>query len=533
MTDEPCKRCGKSFPDNGAFINAIRCTICRRPFHDGCASGISDAALVDIKTGNSRLRWICSREVCTATDNEESPLYSTSQVDAVVKEETEKIRDKFAADQTKKKLEKTTKELADLKKKLTELKASTSSTSHQTIIDGLSNDLKLARDELNTAREEAKMLQDQHRRMSRGGDATLELQEQVNKLMLENRQLRANDTASKSHTGEIKLLKEQKAKLQSERVAQQKTIEDLQLKIANAINPTQDNSNDAIVTRSDFEAFTKSITDLIESKLAKKTDTVVAHEPKSVVTYASVVNSDNPENIRTVVIAPAELKTTLAQLRSDTQCHEFGMTSIRQKAPGVLTIRSKDGTSAQNMENYLIDKYANKLAVNKPKSSPPQVKLVGVPIGMDEAELKTKLEENNEWLAGEEFNIARTYSMKGKKRDYGVAIVTCSLDVQCRLIEAKTLIYGFTNISCFEHVELQSCGNCGDYSHHKSSCKNKLACRHCAEDHIAADCPNRNNPPICAACKRSKHPYNHSTTSHFCKARSDRIEGLKTMAPKN
>lgn len=338
--------------------------------------------------------------------------------------------------------------------------------------------------------------------------------------------------------GEIQSLKQQNAQLSLELLANQKTIDKLRLASQTDQDPPLELFTQVSTAMTPIIAEIKEmmreqmamVNDRLDDfKVSLESETPRSAAVPKVVSYASALTSGNADTIRTIRIPEENRGEILAELRGDPDLGRRGVKSVRQKAPGLLTVRCDTAFNASGMETLLKTKYKEKVEVRQPKNLTPQIKIVHIPTLSDQ-ELIDKLREQNDWLEDSTLEVNQQYGMAGPRKNYKVAILDCDIQTQLQFIERGTCMLGFSEKRCFEHVELMGCGKCMDFSHVSANCKNKLSCRHCSEEHHVSGCPNKERPPVCSNCKRHKYPHNHSLRDHRCKSRIERIEGLKAAA---
>lgn len=527
--EELCKHCNNIFASHNDYVKSIKCNICRRHYHDHCVTGMSATAIAEAKKPNSNIRYACPRPKCITMDKADSPLYCEQELEPVILEEaTEKYKEMHKEEAQK--MKKMATELDKIKKQLNEANAKIASTASDPKVEALNATISRLRVELSASRAETQQIQD---------------------LMAQRRTSlphSPNESILTAVRGELETVKQQNARLNIEILAANKTITNLRVELEKATFENQSRAapiSDAYVTREDFIALSNNLMEKMDAfqtqftaEISKTTDTIIQSKSQQQVkeapiTYASVLSSENPNTIRTIVITPDGNENTYEQLLADRECEAFGLKSIKHKAKGVLTVRSNDADGAARLEQHLSTKYANAITITKPKNTQPMVKLVGVDPEQNEEELLAQIMMSYENVNLDNFKILRKYAMQGRRRNYAVVIAGCSLELQLHLIARKAINLGLRTVNVYEHIELQSCANCNAYGHLRASCKAKLSCRHCAEEHLYADCTNKDKPPICSNCVRNKYPHSHTQNSHFCKSRHERIEGLKKALSKN
>lgn len=145
-------------------------------------------------------------------------------------------------------------------------------------------------------------------------------------------------------------------------------------------------------------------------------------------------------------------------------------------------------------------------------------------------EIALQLKQHNSILANKNFDIVDVYTVTSNTATYQNAILECDLALHKELCEKKTLICGIDECKIFEEINLLQCVKCLDYGHISTNCKSKVACRKCAQEHLAKDCQeSRNN---CINCLRANekggtHRTNHRVSDGRCPVRKERFYALK------
>lgn len=67
-----------------------------------------------------------------------------------------------------------------------------------------------------------------------------------------------------------------------------------------------------------------------------------------------------------------------------------------------------------------------------------------------------QIQEQNQWLRNEEFNITRTYTVTTSTGTYTNAIVSCDLLLQVEFIKRGPIIFGINESKCFEMSSIRS-----------------------------------------------------------------------------
>lgn len=222
----------------------------------------------------------------------------------------------------------------------------------------------------------------------------------------------------------------------------------------------------------------------------------------------------------------------VAQLKKDEAMASFAIEQIKQKGPAQFVFKCADDVTAEKVQEQLQTKYHNALKISMAQRKRPQVKVIRLNTNTTDAlEIKQQFVQQNAILTDENFEVTSVYRVVTPRGSYVNAILQSELELHNKLVEKRTLIFGFAEARVFEHVETLQCNKCLSYGHLAGSCKGAAHCRRCGGDHLLAECPT---PDViacfnCANANKRGMKYNvkHSPTDARCPVRRERVAGLK------
>lgn len=441
--------CNKEFTDE-EWKNVICCNICRKPHHDRCLSNISRAAIAELHVPTSRIAYICAQPECTKTEQDEGPLFSNEHANALAKEDAQKIvKAKHATMINENRKFKA--ELAEATKEITLLKANPITTRSdvaklkQTIAD-LTTQLKQARDEA------AEALQQRRTSMAREDDTHLK-QKLTDALAAQESEKVEHEVEKCALENELKTVKTLLEQIKTENTALKTTVsenmptaftagtEELESRIVNSVAQAVTQS---VIQK--IEGLQGQINNLVQAQATQAeaqslqlaaiiNKPAVTEQPeKRTITYASVVNANNPNEIRAIKFNDnVDIIEMQNKLRADNNCAQFRLKTRRKKG-GMILI----GAEATKAAEYMSNNYANEITVSIPKGVTPMLKIVGVPIDQSTEEIERRILISNDSIDATSFKIINRYEMPGKRRPYAVAIARRSNRRRCsRLIDVR------------------------------------------------------------------------------------------------
>lgn len=227
-----------------------------------------------------------------------------------------------------------------------------------------------------------------------------------------------------------------------------------------------------------------------------------------------------------------EKMTVVQQLKRDDALAVFDIQQIEQKGATQFVLKCADEETAKKVEDQLKNKYRNAIKISMASRKLPQVELIRLNSGTtDAAEIKKQLMQQNAVLREGNFEITSVYEVRAPRGTYINAILQSNLELHNKIVDRRTLIFGFAEVRVFEHIETLQCSKCLAYGHLAGSCKAAAHCRRCAGEHLTAACltPNATACINCANSNKRGTKYNiqHSPTDARCPIRKDRIAGLK------
>lgn len=81
-----------------------------------------------------------------------------------------------------------------------------------------------------------------------------------------------------------------------------------------------------------------------------------------------------------------------------------------------------------------------------------------------------QLKDQNIWLANANISIDRIYEIDTASGIYRNLIINCDLASQLLFIQKGSVIFGFSEFRCFEHVNILQCNKCMRFGHFAREC---------------------------------------------------------------
>lgn len=241
-------------------------------------------------------------------------------------------------------------------------------------------------------------------------------------------------------------------------------------------------------------------------------------------TYAEVVSSQKTqiECIRNIQISDkskiGELQTEL--LKND-KLKALGI--LTKKPNGQISIRCENVNVAQGVDDFIIEKYANKCKSNMPRPYVPIIKITGLDdTDTDALVLLNEIQKQNTDVVAD-FKFIREFEINYTRNPYRNIIANCSLAFLKSAVGRQIMLNGRI-LRCYEQVSTLQCFNCYAFGHISANCKNKITCRNCTGEHTSKNC--KATIFKCANCVGRNKDSNHKATSETCPSRIERINGI-------
>jgi hypothetical protein len=126
----------------------------------------------------------------------------------------------------------------------------------------------------------------------------------------------------------------------------------------------------------------------------------------------------------------------------------------------------------------------------------------------EEAQILEAIVEQNPFL-GEAKDFAKTMKVVRKLGKQGAQwqhwVVEVNPEHRQKLVESGRVFLGWRSSRVVDFVEPSRCYKCQRFGHTSVRCTSQLVCGHCSKaGHGAANCPHKQESPVCALCKDIK-----------------------------
>lgn len=141
---DKCGKCCAVFSDVKALNAAVRCLICRKPFHDGCLGSVSAGAAKECRLKSSNVCFVCVSPACRAAQADSRPLYSEKELDECCEKDAKILFEKYK-EERQHDLEKLNTEYTNLKSNFEALRAASEASNNDERIAVLNKQLAQAK----------------------------------------------------------------------------------------------------------------------------------------------------------------------------------------------------------------------------------------------------------------------------------------------------------------------------------------------------------------------------------------------------
>ncbi|XP_067132766.1 uncharacterized protein [Centruroides vittatus] len=159
----------------------------------------------------------------------------------------------------------------------------------------------------------------------------------------------------------------------------------------------------------------------------------------------------------------------------------------------------------------------------------PRIIIYDVPRNIDEKDLPQVMHEMNStvFIQSPKQQDFKLLFKTGKRRDDLVNwVVETSPDIRNSRPCNRILYVDYCSCKARDYVSVSRCFKCQSYGHVAKYCREtEEVCSHCmTKGHRYKDCPKRQEPAQCAACKKLDKPHTHMRNSKQCTAYKMAVE---------
>lgn len=207
-------------------------------------------------------------------------------------------------------------------------------------------------------------------------------------------------------------------------------------------------------------------------------------------TYAEKCKLSGP----VVVIAPKDYNQQCNKTKDDIKDKmnpvNKQINGIRKAAKGAIIIECNDDETSENFKQEAVNSLGDKYKIQVPKRRNPKLKICGLSDKLSDDEIIDYLIKQNKFLKAEdELKVLKTIEVKKSDRDITYqAIIETNPDGYNKIMEANKLYIKWDSCKVYEHINIFRCHKCLGFNHHQNECKNKLACKFCAGEHVSSEC---------------------------------------------
>lgn len=223
--------------------------------------------------------------------------------------------------------------------------------------------------------------------------------------------------------------------------------------------------------------------------------------------------------VETKVIIVPEKEGTMEETRAlleNIDPEKEGFKVVRMaphKDKGGVAIHLSSAEGAQKLRSADLKKHG--LRVQAVERLTPRVVVYDVPASITDNELEkliVKQVAEREGLSTPRNNAAVKTAFSLGKDDARSRHRIVNVDGATRetLVRMGRLFRGWESHRVRDWVKVRRCNKCQNFGHTTATCKSqKEVCGHCTEDHKEAECPNKEQPAKCGACKHARKAHNH------------------------
>lgn len=249
--------------------------------------------------------------------------------------------------------------------------------------------------------------------------------------------------------------------------------------------------NDNVHLRGELQNIKSLIISLINSTKSKPVSA-----PATPLSYSSVLKD-------VVVIAPVDPKqhfdVTRSAVTKTMNPVDSGICGVKKGANGKMLLECKNKADSEKVKSAAIAVLGSDYIVKLPEKRNPKVRIFGLRDDLQEAEfLSALMTQNNQLFTTiSKIKVIKSFSVKNPILRYGFKIEVDPTTFSA-LIGAKSVHIGWDKCWIHEEFNLIRCFNCWGFHHTRNTCKNKLMCPNCADEHELRDC--KSDIKKCCVC---------------------------------
>lgn len=247
---------------------------------------------------------------------------------------------------------------------------------------------------------------------------------------------------------------------------------------------------------------------------------------KQAETFADIVK----KNDKTIVVCPKndqDFEATKQMLKQNVDPCNNNIKKIKHIGRVGIAIECETTEAVTGLRQEVEQKMGDDVIIKTPQIKKKMIKIIGMSDELDGDKMKEHINRQNA-IDITSARLIKIYKIKDKER-YN-AILEVDEELINKLLKKKLLI-GWDECKVVEHYNVLRCFNCLGFHHTAKECKNKKACKWCAEEHEPENCKSKILK--CINCMNAREKFNldiddtHDAFNQECHVRMQMIKREK------
>ncbi len=210
-------------------------------------------------------------------------------------------------------------------------------------------------------------------------------------------------------------------------------------------------------------------------------------------TYAQTVQNSSESS---VVIKPRNIAQTVKQTKSDVLqslkplASEIEINKVKPLSHGGLMIKCMNKNQSEKLVNVAGSKLADTYDIKKTTPILPRVRIVGIPEGLNIAEVENYVRVQNPSIFNSE-SLCQVNKICPTSKDKNIFQVECTVDLKSytKLLDTGHILVGLNGCGVYDALSLLRCYKCNGFNHGSKRCNKQVICPRCSDSHELKNCP--------------------------------------------
>lgn len=289
-------------------------------------------------------------------------------------------------------------------------------------------------------------------------------------------------------------------------VIQKLMVENLQLKA----NVSEIQSNTSILIQNG-EVMNEAVRDLPSKQ--------------TTATFSQVLKANHAVLIKPKLTTQTS-QATKEDMRKNIDPAGIAISNVRHSAEGGIVVECSSKMDSNKLLTNAVSQLGSNYEIRVPAQRPTKIRIVGLSENLASECLVQKLRQQNSDVVTENSTMSVVHSFK-LRNSFGYKIEVDAETFNRVMVNGKLRV-GWDICFVSEALDIVRCFNCSGYHHTAKNCLAKTCCPMCSEEHKLADCTS--TKPSCVNCKEAiktlklQIDSSHPATSNDCPVFKRKVE---------